>query len=284
MTGGHDPRARAPLVAARVAPIVWRANRALLVAMVLCVACAARRPAVPPSAPPVLPSAAALEAALANRRQGLRTLRALARVRYRDADGSNSSRQAVIAARPDRLRIEVLSVFGSPFVLAVNDGALVAYARQENTVYRGHASAENLWRYVRLGLPIDELIDIVLATPRLRAARQAEVAFDVGLGAVRLTADSPRGVQVVWFSETLPIAAEQRGPEGGTMWRATFGGYEDRGGMKVASRLRLELPGRGRSVEMELEDIDVNPTVDEKIFAVQTPPGSRVVDLDPIVN
>jgi len=125
--------------------------------------CAAHRTVALHPAPAFLPSAAELEAALAARRAGVRSLRALAHLRYRGPEGADTSREAIVVARPDRLRVEVLSVFGSLFVLTADDGALTAYARQEGTVYRGQASPENLWRYARLWLPVNDLVDIVLS-------------------------------------------------------------------------------------------------------------------------
>ena len=143
-----------------------RASLALALAVgCICAGCAAGRRPVAVVPPGVLPSAAQLEGALASRREAVHSLRALARIRYHDPDESRSSRQAIVVARPDRLRLEVTSLFGSVFVLTTDDGALTAWARQENTVYRGQASPQNLWRYVHVGLPVSELVDIVLGTP-----------------------------------------------------------------------------------------------------------------------
>jgi hypothetical protein len=249
-------------------------------------ACPAHRPLAPHVAPAVLPSAADLDAALTARRQAVRSLRALARLHYRDPAESNNSREALVVARPDRLRVEVLSVFGSIFVLAADDGALTAYARQEDTVYRGQASPENLWRYARLWLPVADLVDIVLGTPPQRHAPGAsQVEFDAATGWISLRHDLGAGAQWVWFSDTgVPVAAEERNGGGQVLWHATFSQYEDHGGVSLATRVGLELPAWSRSIDIALEDVDVNPTLDRSIFAVQVPPGSKVVNLDHVVD
>jgi outer membrane biogenesis lipoprotein LolB len=251
----------------------------------ICAGCAAvRRPAVvvPPQ---VLPSAAQLEAALTSRREAVHSLRALARIRYRDPDGSHSARQAIIAARPDRVRIEVTTFVGSIFVLTSDDGALTAWERQENTVYRGQASPENLWRYIHVELPVSELVDIVLGTPPPRPGAQAEVSFDSQAGSVRLWQRLAAGALVVWFSESeLPVAAEERGADGQPLWRATFGEYRDLDGFPMATRIGLEAPIWHRALEMDLDSIDLNPELDRSVFALQTPPGSKVVTLDPVAD
>jgi outer membrane lipoprotein-sorting protein len=269
--GTHSPKIAA-LAALWCAAVLWNG-------------CAAVRRPVTLAPPTTLPSAAELEAVLAKRRDTVHSLRALAHVRYRDPEESNSSREAIVVARPDRLRVEVLSLFGSVFVLAADDGLLTAYARQENTLYRGHASPENLWRYVRLTLPVSDLVDLVLGTPPLRQTKEADVSFDPWTGSIQLVQEWAHGAQLVWFSPTaLPLRTEEQGPDRQTLWRATFDNYESQNGFAVATRIALELPAWQRSLDIALEDIDLNPKLDSAVFAVQTPPGSKVVDLDAVVE
>jgi outer membrane lipoprotein-sorting protein len=258
---------------------------ALWCAAVLGNGCAAVRRPVVPVPPTTLPSAAELEAALVKRHDTVHGLKALAHIRYRDPEGSNSSREAIVVARPDRLRVEVLSLFGSVFVLAADRGLLTAYARRENTVYCGHASPENLWRYVRLSLPVSDLVDLLLGTPPLRQTKEAEVSFDPQTEWIQLVQQWEHGVQLVWFSPTaLPLRTEEQTPDRQTLWRATFDKYESQNGVAVATRIALEVPAWQRSLDITLEDIDLNPRLDSAVFAVKTPPGSKVVDLDAVVD
>jgi outer membrane lipoprotein-sorting protein len=262
-------------------------RRAILLSLplsCLVAGCAATRPAAPRRAPAVLPSAAEIDAVLAARRDSVHSLRALARLRYRDAAQSATSREAIVVARPDRVRVEVLSLFGSVFLLVAEDGQMTAYARAENTVYRGQASPQNLERYVRLGLPVEELVDIVLGTPPLRHGR-TQVSFDEGAGAIRLHRSFDGGAQTVWLSDaSLPLATEEVGADGTARWRATFGAYEEHGGVPVATHIGLDLPAWSQSLEITLQDLEVNPTLDRSAFVFQAPAGSKVVDLHPLVD
>ena len=246
--------------------------------------CTATRPQLPSAAPAVLPSAADLDAALAVRRDAVHSLRALARLRYRDTEQSVTSREAIIVSRPNRVRVEVLSLFGSVFLLVADDGQMTAYAREENTVYRGQASPQNLERYVHLGLPVDELVDIVLGTPPVRSGR-AQVTFDAAAGAIRLRRSFAQGAQTVWFSEaSVPLASEESDADGTARWRATFGEYEDHGGIPVATRIGLDLPRWSQSMEIALHDLELNPTLDRSVFAFQAPSGTKVVDLHSLAD
>ena len=250
-----------------------------LVVSTLCCGCAARHRAIRHPVPAALPSVAALEAVLASRRETLNSLRALARLRYTDRHESVASREAIVVARPDRLRVEVLSLFGSIFVLVADHGLMTAYARKENTVYRGMASPENLEEYVHLGLSVDALVDVVLGTPPPSQAANARVSFDGDVGAVRLDRQSQDRAQIVWFSAIpLPIATEER-RDGGAEWRATFAEYKEQGGLPIATRIGLDMPAASRSVQITLHEIDVNPSLDDSVFTLPVPPGSEVVDL-----
>lgn len=251
-----------------------------LAASTVLVGCAATRPPITYPPPAVLPSAAELDAVLASRRTALHSLRALARLQYHDAHQSVAARQAIVVARPDRLRIEVLSLFGSAFLLVTDAGRMTAYARDENTVYRGLASPENLRQYVHLGLPVADLIDIVLGTPQPHPESRAEVAFEATTGAIRLHESWDHGGQSIWFSNvSLPIATEERNGDGETEWRATFAEYKEHRGIPIATRIDLTLPRSSQSMELTLRDIDVNPVLDDSVFAFDAPAGSAVVEL-----
>lgn len=253
---------------------------AALAALSLTASCGAQRP-VEFQAPETLPDAAQLHAALEKRRAAVHSIRALARLRYRDPESSNTSREAIAVARPDRLRVEVLSFLGAVFVLTTDNGRFTAYARREETVYRGEASPENMWSYARIGLPVIDLVDIMLGTPPQRTPDWAQVTWDPQHGWIELTQEFSSGAeQVVWFLGKLPAAAEFRDPYGEVQWHATFSGYEPHDDVTIATRIRLEVPARDRSVEIELQDVDVNPTLDASMFSLDVPHGVRVVDID----
>jgi hypothetical protein len=237
---------------------------------------------VGPYAPPArLPTADELTEALAHRRQAVQSVRGLARLKLRDGTRTNSSREAIVVARPDRLRVEVLSTLGSVFVLTTGNGSLSAYARSEDTIYHGAASPENLARYAGLGLPVTALVDLVLGTPPPSQSNGATVGFDPQSGWIGLSERVPDGLRVTWFSPLqVPVLVEQRDGEDTILWRATFGSYEDHGGVLVATEIGFEVPSDARAFALTLESIDLNPSLDGGVFVLDPPPGSRVVSLE----
>ncbi len=253
----------------------------VLAAFCFAAACATRRPTTEFRAPDALPEAAQLDASLESRRDAVHSIRALAKLRYRDPESANTSREAIAVARPDRLRVEVLSFFGAVFVLTTDRGRFTAYATREETVYRGEASPENMWSYARIGLPVVDLVDLILGTPPRRKADWAQVSWDPERGWIELTQEFSNGSeQVVWFLGNLPAASEFRDPYGEVQWHATFSGYETHDNVLIATRIRLEVPSRDRSVEIELNDVDVNPTLEASTFSLDVPDGVRVVEIE----
>jgi hypothetical protein len=254
---------------------------AIVAGLCLLSACAAKQPALVFRAPETLPEAEHLHEAIESRRSAVHSLRALARLHYRDPETSNTSREAIAVARPDRLRVEVLSFLGAVFVLTTDNGRFTAYARREETIYRGEASPENMWSYARIGLPVVDLVDIMLGTPPQRTPDWAQVSWDPERGWIELTQEFADGSeQVIWLLGSLPTAAEFRDPFGEVQWHATFSGYQRHDSIPIATRIRLEVPSRERSVEIEFNDVDVNPKLDASTFTVEIPEGVTVVEID----
>ncbi|MBI3784529.1 MAG: DUF4292 domain-containing protein [Deltaproteobacteria bacterium] len=256
-----------------------------IVSVVVFSGCATLRPATPAPVSGELPSPTELEAVLRQRYEALQGLRGLAHLRYSDPTESSSSRQAIVVQRPDHVRIEVLSLFGTAFLLVADGSLITAYVPDERTVYRGPATPENLWRYTRLWLPVKKLVDIVLATPTASADAASSVAFDAAAAAVSLRSQTPDGTQSVWFTAGRQlVAAEERDSHGGVRWLAHYSKYEERNGLSVPTHIVLELPRWSRSMELDLQDVDVNPAIDGAMFALQPPPGSKVVELQSEVD
>jgi len=246
--------------------------------------CAARAPHAPPAGPGgPLPSAAQIDDALAQRRAAVRSVRALARLRYSAPEESRSAKQLIIAERPDRLRFEILSPFGAVFVLTAADGALAAWTRSESTVYRGSASAENLQRYAQVDLPVATAVDLLLGTPPLQANADGVVSADDD--GIELWQESGRGVRVGWFSPALePLRYEQRDADGHVLLRATFGQYATVDGVRLPTQLGIEIPSAQRRVDIDLAEPEVNPVLSNALFALETPAGSKEVDLDRVAQ
>lgn len=252
--------------------------------IVLVSGCATQRAPVPPaSSTGPVPEAAVLLRAMETRRESLHSLRVLARCVFRSPDESRRAKQLILAARPDRLRLEVLSPFGAVFVLTASHGTLAAFAPNESTVYRGTASGPNLARYASVDLPVSTAIDLMLGTPPMRSGALSVVSRDAGY--TKLWQVDGDDVRVAWFGAALdPVQYEEQDTEGHVLVRATFGAYAEIDGVRLPTQLSVEVPPSQRGVDLEFREPEVNPSLADALFALETPPGSREIDLDQVVN
>jgi hypothetical protein len=263
-----------------------RPAAAAAVALATFCGCAASRPVLrhPVAEGDLLPSAETLLRALSERRDALQSLRTLARLEYSTGEETRRAKQFILAARPDRLRFEVLSPFGAVFVLTTSHGRLAAYARDEATVYRGSASPANLERYTTVELPIAAAVDLLLGTPPMGKTGQLVVSRDNGLIKLWQQA-SGGGARVTWFTPRLdPALYEEQAADGRVILRARFEHFADVSSVRLPTRLSLETPPAGRRVDIDLRDPEVNPTLADPLFALDTIGGTREIDLDQGVN
>ncbi len=257
-----------------------RTNALCLVALTWLAGCA-----LPVRSPKVdagdLPRPSDVQAALSTRRQALNGLRTLARLRFTDRDGSQSARQALIVERPSSLRLEILSLVGPVFLFATNGESLTALEPSEAKFYRGRATAANLLRYGHVPVPLDELVDVLLATPSIPPNADLRVAAnDSGIGATIEATSANSDLRLSWAAPHGLIAAERRDADGEVLWQATYGDYTVIDNLAIAAAIALEIPTTGQRLELNFRDPEVNPTLDPGLFALQIPPNTMIVDLD----
>lgn len=260
---------------------MWRhAAAALLIAGVLS-ACAPRGAPRPPAlGSPTLPEIGDLLDTVRARRASIRGLRAVARIAYSTGDDSRKARQILVAERPDRLRLEMLSPFGTVFVLATQNGRLAAYAPDDRAVYRGSASPDNLARYMQVDLPVSTAIDLILGTPPIESGKREPVLSRED-DLVKLWQEDGRRVYVTWFTDRLePARYEQRDEEGRVLLRASYAAFREVASVRVPTEITVELPWSGQRVDIRLGDPEVNPVLADATFVLETPAGIREIALD----
>ena len=66
--------------------------------------------------------------------------------------------------------------------------------------------------------------------------------------------------------------------------RATFGEYAAIDGVRIPTQLGIELPPAQRRLDIALSETEVNPVLADAVFALETPAGSKEVDLDQVTQ
>ena len=234
--------------------------------------CALLRPEGP-GAPPA--SVSAMLEALDARREAVHALRARARVKAGIA--ALWTRQAVLVRRPDAVRIDVLSPFGVALALGTEDGALWIWPPSQGVRHEGSASPENLARILGTPLAMRDLVDVLLGLPPKREPVAPPTARRTDAGEWEVVLPLADGVQTLWFDEAtseLRRAAEQRGE--GPVLRVGFGDYQ----AGFPRTIAVEAPMLQSTATLAYDDVEIDPTLDDALFA--PPPAPRVLPLDAV--
>jgi outer membrane lipoprotein-sorting protein len=242
------------------------------VACLLATGCAAARPR--PEPPLALPSAERLEELLAARHAAAGSVRGLARIVYERGEETVGARHAVVARRPDRLRLEVLAPFGATALVTSNGREFALYVRSEGRVYRGPATAGSIAAYAALPVGAEDVVAMLLGTPPPRPATGAATVAREAAGLVRLSVPIAAGRQDVWFApDTLwPVACETALADGRTL-RVTFGDYRVVGAEVFPHSIDLSATPGDRAVRVRWAAPALNAPIADELFAFPGRPG-----------
>jgi hypothetical protein len=196
----------------------------------------------------------------------------------------------VVAARPDRFRLEAFSL-GGLASLAVCDGErLAVYVPQDGAVYRGAATPLNMARFVGVALSPGEVVDVLLGGAPGRAGQaaaawgtEAKRGVDRGRGLLSVEVGSPRGGrQVLSFDGRTGrlVRSEELGSDGRAFLWAEFAEYERVGSVWFPRRILLGDEVEERRLTLRYERLELNPTLSADLFVAPSGPGLRELDMD----
>jgi hypothetical protein len=223
----------------------------------------------------------------------------------------------LFAARPARLRMDILSPFGVTVATLTSDGAEFTLADlRDKRFYVGPAAACNIARLTSLPVPGHVLVDLLRGeAPVLKHdEQQTTMAWDPH-GYWVLTIPSTRGAReqihlaprpqdwsLPWDQQrmrVLDVRVEQQGYE---LYHAslddhagapTAGPREDPDNLappvppsgpvcdaEIPRKVRVEVPDPSADVRLFYETITWNPPLPEGSFVQQAPPGMRTQSVD----
>lgn len=207
--------------------------------------------------------------------------------------GRHPLRLAILARRPDSLRIEAIPALGPPnFFLAAHDGRLAAYLPETGEYLAGPAVPENLARFFPLSLSVGDLISLLMGNPPAWPTEEAprvDAVAEAGMLRLDISSRDRRFRQTLWIDEKTgyPRRCEQTAErDGGTeTLNVYFDAYAPVDGAPMPRRIRVKVKGgdqEERTVVLEYESATLETTSDAGAgpFDLPVPPGATVRRLE----
>jgi hypothetical protein len=222
---------------------------------------------------------AELTKSITQRREQFRSLRSLAQVDYAGPDGKHSFQEAVLVQRPDRLRLETLSYLGAILIVTANDKEIVGYHPREGVFVRGRRSKENLLRYTKIPLELDEITSLLTGLPPVDAT-----APWTQEGNTLIFSPNGRKKDAVAFESQQPVPTkwERFNSSGAIELSARFSDYVSTAAGLFPSKISIEAHLQKKKLEIRYQEPELNATIPSELFTQQKPAHAQEVPIEAI--
>ena len=206
------------------------------------------------------------------------SVQGLAEVKVKAPMTSINGVQVLIAEKPDKLRAETLSPFGTPLVsMTTADGQLGVLLTAQNLYYTGAATPENLAQFVHIPLDVPDLVSLLLYQPPLIEAWKEE-ACNLKNGGWLLVRHGALQRQELVFNQRRQLVEVAYFKDNKLMIRAAYAKFNEQGALYPAL-LTLEIPEKYATVSLDFSDVETNGRLRPGLFEVKAPAGAKVVYL-----
>lgn len=207
------------------------------------------------------------------------SVQGLAKVKVHTPEKSLNGTQVILAEKPNRLRAETLSPFGSPLLLLAADGKnLGVLLPSRNIFYTGEATPANLGRFVRIPLRLTDLISVLLYQPPM-IDTLSEEAFELQDGGWLLVRySSPRRQELI-FNHARQLVEVSYYDRDELFLKINYGQFSEEGG-RFPHLFGIELPEAKTTARLEFSDLEINGELRPGIFQLKPPEGATIVSLD----
>jgi hypothetical protein len=235
----------------------------------------------PPETKPPVPQweSGQLIESITQRREDLRSVRALAQVNYSGPEGKQSFQEAVIVQRPDRLRLETLTFMGAILIVTANNKEIIGYHPREGVFVRGARSKDNLRRYTQIPLELEEITALLIGLPPVdpKTAPTQE-------GNSLIFSSNGRKRDAVSFESQQPVPTkwERFNAEGKVELSAQFDEYVSTPAGLFPSLIIFEANLQKKKLQIRYQQPELNPTISADLFSQQKPANAQEVPIETI--
>jgi outer membrane lipoprotein-sorting protein len=224
-----------------------------------------------------------LIAALAERDKRLDSMQTPAVMEYTAGDQHVKAKEDIVVKRPGNLRVEAMSPFGVALLLAAQGSELAIFEPGRNRFMRGNATADTLYRYVRIPMAPADAVGLLmgLAPPEFALNGIADSVSNDGEMTVALYGNAASGTRELGFSGgNLAMVRETAGNGNGRVnYEVRYSDYHDIGGVMFPYVVDATFPAAGSHVTFRYLRPIVNGDIPDSTFVLTPAPGATLMNL-----
>jgi hypothetical protein len=235
----------------------------------------------PPAPKPAVPQweGSKLIETLKQRNEQFRSLRALAQVDYAGPEGKHGFQEAVNVQRPDRLRLETLSLLGAILIVTANDQEIIGHHTREGIFVRGRPTKENLLRYTQIPLELPEVTMLLMGLPPVDPVTPWK---QEGNSLIFSSTNGKRDTVTFNAPEPVPTKWERLNGEGKVELTAEFSDYIAAVPGSFPQTIMMEAPAQKKKLSIRYKEPEFNAPIPPEIFTQQKPPHAQEVPIEAV--
>ena len=217
------------------------------------------------------------------RNRRIQSMRALVRATINLGEQHFRLEELIIVRKPASLRVEALSPIGQPLLYLTTDGEVFEILiPNENRFYRGTSPLKHLPAFFPFCQEIREIIPMMVGEVSWADDEHLAIHYSHGDRLYIIEEDISEGSRrILWinpFHFALVRAAEldhQQNPQ----WEALFSSFRKRDGILFPTDIEFRSYGSGSRMKMHLLEWEINPSLGEGIFRLDTPKGVEIIEM-----
>ena len=241
--------------------------------------CATVAPPLEPKQPVPQWEPGKLLESVTQRAQQLRSLRSLAQIEYAGPEGKQGFQEAVLVERPDQLRLETLTFMGAILIVTANNKEIIGYHPREGVFVRGQRTKDNLRRYTKIPLELEEITTLLTGLPPVDISAPSEQRDNTLIF-------SPNGHKrdVLTFESAQPVPTqwERFNADERVELTARFSDYVSTPAGLFPLHIVFEAVLQKRKVDIHYQQPELNAALSAELFSQQKPANAQEVPIEAI--
>jgi outer membrane lipoprotein-sorting protein len=220
-------------------------------------------------------------AALAERDRRLASMQTPAVMEYTAGARHLKAKEDITVKRPGDLRIEAMSPLGVALLLAARGPELAIFEPGENRFMRGEATADTLYRYVRIPMAPTDAVGLLmgLAPPAFALDASADSVSNDGTMLIASYGIPGSVIRELGFSGGNLAMVRETAADGQVNYMVRYSDYHDIGGVVFPYLVDATFPASGSHVTFRYLRPIVNEVIPDSTFVLIPAPGATLMNL-----